>query len=233
MEIVPILVYALVAFFPAALWLTFFLREDDHAEPISLLTKTFLLGAAMSVPALLVQMFFERMIGDRTAVMFLSMFLFAGVEELAKFLGAYSAVLGRPEFDEPIDGMIYLIVAGLGFATVENVFVLSSFYNATSLVEMLGAGQALILRLIGATLLHTLASALAGYYWAHGIVAGESKRFIVVGLVVATLVHGIFNYLIYIWQFSNLLLPSLFLVGITFFVLSDFEKIKREGGREV
>ncbi len=217
-----------LAFLPALIWLAFFLREDDHGEPASLIIKTFIYGAIMSVPALLVQLILEKEISGIPGMFFVAMFLYSVIEEALKFWGAYASVRWLPDFDEPIDGMIYMVVAGLGFATIENIFVLSSFFGVSGLHEIAGAGQALLLRLIGATLLHTLASALIGYYWAHGIVKKEEWRFIIIGLVIASIVHGIFNYLVYVMQDTNLLVPSLFLVSVTFFVLNDFEKIRRE-----
>lgn len=235
MVILSILASIIFAFFPALLWLAFFLREDDHQEPAGLVIKTFLYGAIMSIPALLIQLFFEKSIGGFPSALIITMFLYAVIEEVFKFWGAYSSVRRRPDFDEPIDGMIYLIIAGLGFATVENIFVLSTFFGAAGFHELAGAGQALLLRLIGATLLHTLASALIGYYWALGIVEKRERRYLFIGLVVASIVHGIFNYLVYLMQNTNLLVPSLFLVGVTFFVLNDFEKLRHidEGGNVV
>ncbi len=216
------------AFLPALIWLAFFLREDDHGEPSGLIIKTFIYGAIMSVPALLTQLLIERGMSGVPGILFVTMFLYAVIEEVLKFWGAYASVRWLPDFDEPVDGMIYLIIAGLGFATVENIFVLSTFFGASGFHELVGAGQALLLRLIGATLLHTLASALIGYYWARGIIKKLEWRYILIGLAVASVVHGIFNMLVYIMQNTNLLVPSLFLVSVTFFVLNDFEKIKRE-----
>ena len=45
-------------------------------------------------------------------------------EEVAKYLIIKIRILRDPEFDEPIDAMIYMIIAGLGFAALENILVL-------------------------------------------------------------------------------------------------------------
>ncbi|MFA6407590.1 MAG: PrsW family glutamic-type intramembrane protease [Candidatus Paceibacterota bacterium] len=224
MEITPILFSLVGALLPAFLWLFFFLKEDTHPEPRARLVKTFFFGALMSVPALVLQVFFENSFGGR-AVSFVALtFLFSAIEETAKFLGAYGAVRRSIDFDEPIDAMIYMLVAGLGFATVENLFIIGSAIHPGGVFVM---GETLIFRFIGATLLHTLSSALVGYYWARGIKEREEKYFVVLGLLVATIVHGIFNSLVYEFQTINLLIPSLFLVGVSFFVFKDFEKLKK------
>lgn len=215
-----------IALLPALIWLTLFLREDEHPEPPKLLIKIFMLGMLASVPALTFQLLIQKIVSDTTITFASTMFLFAASEELFKFFGAYSVAHKNPDFDEPVDAMIYMIVAGLGFASVENLFVVGSLvgsFNGGGIVEM---GQALFLRLVGATLLHTLASALIGYYWAKGVMKKEEARFIIVGLFVAFIVHGLFNYFVREFEDVNVLIPTLFLVGASFFVFSDFEKLK-------
>jgi RsiW-degrading membrane proteinase PrsW (M82 family) len=77
---------------------------------------------------------------------------------------------------------------------------------------------------VGATLLHTLTSAVAGYYWAVSIRDFRATRFIFIGLLVATGLHAFFNYLIITW--GNPLYTLVFVCFIAFFVLNDFEKLK-------
>jgi RsiW-degrading membrane proteinase PrsW (M82 family) len=87
----------------------------------------------------------------------------------------------------------------------------------------------IVLRFVGATLLHALSSGLLGYYWAKGKMKSKPKQFIFIGLLVATLIHFGFNYLILIFQNVDLLLyPSLFLVGSSFFLLKDFQQLRFE-----
>jgi RsiW-degrading membrane proteinase PrsW (M82 family) len=44
----------------------------------------------------------------------------ATIEEICKYNAAYHGGLKRPENDEAVDDMIYLIAAALGFASIEN-----------------------------------------------------------------------------------------------------------------
>ena len=44
------------------------------------------------------------------------------IEEIAKILPFIFVVLRFPEFDEPIDGIIYASFIGLGYAAVENIY---------------------------------------------------------------------------------------------------------------
>lgn len=232
----------LVAFIPAFAWFFFFLKEDIHPEPRRLLTYTFGLGALASVPVLGFQIVYQGVASAASANPAVFIVGFALIEEIFKFLAAYFAVRRDPAFDEPIDAMIYMVVAALGFATVENVFIagdaISALRAGESFLSSSGLFSTLILRFVGATLLHALASGLVGYYWARGRallrpapVAGRDAGAVggplVFGLAIATAVHAVFNYLVYTFQATNILYPSLFLVFAAFFVLSDFERLKR------
>lgn len=252
MEIVNALVALAAAFAPALVWFFFFLREDVHPEPRRLIAKVFLVGALATVPTFAVQSGADWFFGGAFVPLVVTL---AFLEEFFKFFAAYLAVRKHPAFDEPIDAMIYMVAASLGFATVENVFVAGSAYPlSASLGAMLLAGGALTTltyRFIGATLLHVLASSLLGYAWARGLVPFEAGRptpavaaslagrprtgwerrrlwaFVTLGLVIATVVHTAFNFLIYRFEQENLLVPTLFLMVAGFFVLADFEKVKK------
>lgn len=255
MEIANVFIVLLAAFAPALVWLLFFLREDAvHPEPRRLIAKVFAAGALASIPTFLVQSGFDALLRGEFVVLVI---LLALVEEFFKFGAAWLVVRRDRAFDEPLDAMIYMVVASLGFATVENVFITGSAYPlSASLGAFLVAGGALTTltyRFLGATLLHVLASSLLGYAWARGLVPFEAGRpkvavaaplagrprtgwerkklwsSVMFGLVIATAVHAAFNFLIYRFQYENLLVPTLFLLVAGFFVLADFEKVKKLG----
>lgn len=117
------------------LWLLFVRRFDRaHPEPMWLVTATFFLGSVSTVPAGLLEYGFTRLspwldpslvtFGGQLFAFPLAFAVFTLVvglsEEGAKRLAAHFAVR-RPEFDEPVDGIVYGIVASLGFAAAENV----------------------------------------------------------------------------------------------------------------
>ena len=222
---------------PSFAWLFFYLKEDPRPEPKKLIALTFLAGAVFGFFALLVETgldcgyakfqnldCFARRDSAFTAAPFL-VIAFALVEEMAKFGAAYFTVRKKSAFDEPVDAMIYTTVAALGFAALENLGAISQ--ASKSLVEG-NIFAVTSLRFIGATLLHALASALAGYFWAKSIREFGAKRFIFLGILLATLLHIVFNYLIIIY--GNPIYVIIFLSIVGFFTLNDFEKLK---GRKV
>lgn len=229
--VVPVLILGLL---PGFVWLAFYLQEDrKKPEPKKLLVLSFLSGAAVTIPAVGLEILVRdglRYSGviDYGVISFLGLSL---VEEVMKFSAAYFVIHKSREFDEPIDAMIYLVTAALGFATAENIAVNSGLLSAFDPSEL--AATSIIFgdvfdvttrRFIGATLLHSLSSGIVGYYWALGIFKKKTLKFIIAGLLIATLLHAIFNYLII--KNVGIIFPTLFLALIAFFVLNDFEKLK-------
>lgn len=219
-----VIIFVLLGFLPSFAWLFFFLKEDIHPEPKKMIAKVFIWGALITSVAILVQYLFRYLLGTIGIgqYQFVSFLLFGIIEEVLKFWAAYSVVKKSPFFDEPMDAMIYMITAALGFALVENVVVVSGIKIASEAIGVL------IFRFVGATLLHALSSAIVGYYWALSIIKKKTNNvssMLFWGLIVASVLHGIFNYLIMMFR-EAMIYPIIFLIIIALFVFWDFEKIK-------
>lgn len=200
---------------PSFAWLIFFLKEDVHPEPKKMIAKVFMAGALTTIFVAAIQFSLQKIFVSFSA----SFFVFAIIEETFKFLAAYLIIKKSRFFNEPVDAMIYMITAALGFAIVENIAVALSTSN---IQEAIGA---MTLRFIGATLLHALTSGIVGYYWAKSLIVHRSS-FIVYGIIYASLLHMIFNYLILISKEQILIYPTIFLIIVALLVFWDFEKIK-------
>lgn len=215
-----------LGFIPTLIWLIFFLKEDNHPEPRSLILKTFILGGFSAFFALFLEILLKNPLEKiiftlpRLVEENLSVFLVFGiVEELVKFLFVYLLVRRNTYFDEPIDAMVYMVTGALGFATTENLLLVFS-NNPDSVFSTI------LFRFIGANLLHALSSAIVGHYWARGIRFNLEGKFVFAGLLLASIFHVIFNYLVF--KFSDFLIyPIAFLIILGFFVLYDFEELKK------
>lgn len=215
---------------PSFAWLIFFLKEDNHPEPKKLIVKVFLAGAFITLAAVTIQFAFLKIFNQYATSEhgLLPFFAYASIEEIFKFLAAYFVVRKSKYFDEPIDAMIYMITSALGFAAVENILAAVNMIDSRGIDGVFGL---LVLRFIGATLLHALSSGIFGYYWAKSrVVLIENTSIfkgliLVKGMIIAVILHTFFNYLILV---SNrvFIVPTIFLVIIALFVFSDFEKIK-------
>ncbi len=223
---------------PSFAWLVFFLKEDTHPEPKKMIARAFIGGVFAAVFAVGFQLVLKNLFQSFQIDDYhpLSFFSFGFVEEILKFLAAYLIIRKSRFFDEPIDAMIYMITVALGFAMLENIAIMS---NMNALSEALSV---ITLRFVGATLLHALSSGLVGYYWAKAIILSrglkpqteppfrlyglQSRVLIFKGIVFATLLHTIFNYLILISK-DIAIYPLILLTIAALFVFWDFEKIKQ------
>ena len=226
-----------LGFVPSLIWLNFYFREDCHPEPKSLLTKVFLMGIIVSPLAILLQLLLVKCEGMSSLKSFCLPFGFlqpnsveffmwsAFVEELIKFYAIKLVILNNPEFDEPIDALIYMMAAALGFAAIENTLIVFQTTPDGVAVTI----NTLILRFIGATLLHALASGLLGYFLAISwFFQHHRKKLIVIGLLMATLFHFTFNIVIFSFegQITALLYTTSLLLGMAFLVSILFDRLK-------
>lgn len=220
------LVFILLGLLPSFVWLVFYLREDfKHPEPKKLILLAFLAGGLVTAFVLQFQIWLNNWLPTIGVEPYspMALFLLAGVEEVFKFLAVYLFISRRKEFDEPLDAMIYMIVAALGFAAMENV---ASIFQTVNSNVNIGPVETTILRFVGATLLHSLTSGLVGYYWGAAMLKKSGYTSAIIGsLFIATLLHTIFNYLII--RYEVISMPITLLVFIGFFILNDFEKLKK------
>lgn len=107
------------------------------------------------------------------------------LEELFKLLPFLMIIFCFKKFDERVDGIIYASIIALGFASFENLHYLLYL-----------RGFSLFGRAIASPLTHTIFSAIWGYKI--GIARLTKRNFqksMITGLVMASLFHGLFDFL--------------------------------------
>jgi RsiW-degrading membrane proteinase PrsW (M82 family) len=188
---VALLIAVLGGILPALLWLAFWLMEDRcDPEPKRFIFFCFIAGM-VAVPLVLpLEQQAAHYVGGNQLLL-----VWAAIEELFKFGAAYLAALRFRVFDEPLDGVIYLVTAALGFSALENVFFLISPAGGTDMLRTIVTGD---LRFIGASLLHTLASATIGISLALSFYksAGIRRLAALGGVILAVALHTLFNFFI-------------------------------------
>lgn len=190
---VSVLFAALGGILPALLWLSFWLLEDRcQPEPKRYIIASFLLGM-LAVPLVLPV---ERQAMEYFAAGSLGLlFVWALAEEAFKFIAAYLGGLRWAAFDEPLDAIIYMVTAALGFSALENSLFLWTSLLHGDLLRTIITGD---LRFIGATLLHTLSSATIGIALAlsYSSPARVRRLFAIGGVILAVSLHTLFNFFI-------------------------------------
>ena len=208
---------------PTLLWLCFWLMEDKaHPEPKAIIALAFI-GGAVAVP---MAFFFENIVTHYFAIgSIITIVLWAFIEEALKFGGAYVTALRRKENDEPVDNMIYLITAALGFAALENALFLLTPLSQGGVVDSLATGN---LRFIGSTLLHVISSSIVGIALAYAFckTPGKKALYAFAGVILATLLHTLFNF--FILNTGNNLFATFGVVwALSIVLFLFFEKVKR------
>jgi RsiW-degrading membrane proteinase PrsW (M82 family) len=189
----------LMAGIPAALWLGFFYLQDRHEpEPKHFVVGVAVLGAMAAAPLAdfvifqaappvpmaqhsLSELGFDRIL-HAVAIVGLS-------QELCKYAVVRYTIYMSPEFDEPMDGVVYMTAVGAGFAVWVNYHRLQDLGHEVFLST--GAAQAVI-----TTLAHASFAGVLGYVMGRARFTRRSApvrgALILAGLLGAAILNGQF-----------------------------------------
>lgn len=219
------LVYALLGgILPALFWLWFWTREDKiHPEPRIRILLSFLGGMVAVILVYPLQKIAVAYFGEVNSS---TIFSWAVIEEFAKYFMVALIALHSRDFDEPMDGMIYLITTALGFAALENtLFILNPLLTGESFKSIITGNE----RFIGATLLHVVCSGLIGFYVGLEFYNSKIKKMIwrVIGISIAITLHAMFNLFIIYENGEKTFLVFSVLWIFVLVILLLFERIKK------
>lgn len=197
-----------IAVLPSLVWLFFYLKEDLHPEPKSWIFIVFLLGVSVSPLVIFLESMLKNLLAyfsfsfpafltTFSPTFYLVILIAPIIEELAKYGVVHLALNRNLVLDEPIDGMVYLIISALGFAAIENVVAIFAFVNIEDVGFVFSTINLASLRFFSAVALHALSSGIVGYFFAKYYFSKKKKvHFIFQGLVFAVILHGLYNFLI-------------------------------------
>ena len=187
-------------------------RQDRHEkEPRLLLLASFFWGCVSTVPAGWFQGFFKGMehTNSLLSVGIFSFFIVAFSEELSKFIFLRFHAYKKDAFNEPMDGIVYAVMVAMGFATIENV--LYSFGNH-------GGYSTALARALTAVPAHASFAVLMGAYVGLAKFVPEKRNaYMVLGVGLAVLFHGLYDFFLIQKSFAGLGFLSIvtLVVGIT------------------
>lgn len=198
-------VFVLLSVIPALAIVVYVWGTDvTIREPVPMLVVTFMLGVLFAGFAALLNTITLPVFGV-VPVVGLALFFFVvvgPVEETVKWLAVRLYAYRSRRFNAVLDGAVYGAVAGLGFATIENMVFIGGRY--LEVVQAGSVGMSPLEAVVPITAARTLAgpghvlySAYAGYYLGLAKFNPDNAGPIIVkGLLVAALVHAAYNTLV-------------------------------------
>ena len=180
------------AILPAVLLMGFMLwRDKQQPEPISWLLRGFFMGVLSAFGAICITAPLSALglapggYSNMLEATWYSFFMAAIPEEVSKLFFLWLLLRRNPYFDEHLDGVVYAVCVGLGFAALENIMYL---FNAGD--GWIGVAVARGLLSVPG---HFFFAVLMGYYYSmvhfgHHV---NRNRLLVIGAPV--LAHGIYD----------------------------------------
>lgn len=169
-----------------------YLKDKHEPEPTHLLVISFLYGLASVVVTLVIsfplELFFTLKEDDVVHLFGKAFFMVALVEEFSKFVFVRFILYPNKNFNEPFDGIVYAVMVGMGFATLENIFYVFQFGWTTGIVRVFTAVPA-----------HATFAVLMGYFLGKAkFLHAREGIYSVLALLTATVFHGAYDYFLFI-----------------------------------
>ncbi len=176
-----------------ALAIMIYLIDRYDREPIWLLIKTFLGGALVVIPTIFLQTFLSafNVFSGLLGIAYISFVIAGFSEEFLKRIVVMKVAFNHPSFDERLDGIVYCVIASLGFATIENIMYVVFRYPEVAHVGLF--------RAILSVPAHMLFGITMGYYLSLAKFCFDDKtklRFYRKSLVMPMMLHGTFNFIL-------------------------------------
>ncbi|MFA7662927.1 MAG: PrsW family glutamic-type intramembrane protease [Patescibacteria group bacterium] len=218
------IIWLVISLLPSLFWIWFFIRYDwEKPEPPKIIFKVFILAIIFSSIVLLfrylgwTQIFegiFANLLLNQLFYLFILVAFFEeGIKFLAVIVGAYF----NKAYDEHLDGIIYGVTAGLGVAAFENFMSVVAF-----------GGRAVLFRFATSTLMHALVGGIMGYFMAKAKFERKNKICIFEGLIVAVILHGVYNYVLKFQNQFGLIYLSLVLIAMFVLLMILIKKAKHK-----
>ena len=187
--------YIAIAIAPGiAICLFIFYKDIYNREPGLNLIVSFFLGCAAIFPAIIFeQRFSYTNNGTVTGVAIFSYAVVAFSEEFSKFLGLRFYAYNKRSFDEPLDGIVYSVMVGMGFATLENLMYVLKYAE-------IGQGLRVgIKRMFLSVPAHGCFAVLMGYFVGKAKFDPKNSFWLMLaGLLAAIFFHGTFDFFLFV-----------------------------------
>ncbi len=228
---VNIVLYGTVIY-ASLLWAALLYRifsDKDQSASLSILVFLFTCFIGFGILKLLIgiipditeklitsNLFFLKLIGH--------IFIVGIREEFIKIIPILLLATIIKKINKPLDGLVYGMMSGIGYAAAENVYYV---YNTIEMAQLNQSSPILpvinnIIRLASLTFVHICFTGIFGYFI--GLAKIEKNKWLklfFIGLIISSLLHGIFNTLIEINIFLAILISAFTFTILMAYVLKS------------
>ena len=194
-----------------------YFKDKYEKEPLSLIIKCFFWGMLTVIPPIIIETMGSSFSPDKTNniySIFLYSFAFVGFsEEFSKYLLLRIYPFRKKDFNEPFDGIVYAVAISMGFATFENIFYVIEGGIGTGLVRIFTAVPA-----------HGAFAVIMGFYVGLAKFKQNHFGYLFIGVLMATLAHGAYDF--FIMQNDYPALKLLTLVCLIIIIILSFRAMK-------
>jgi len=183
---------------PAIAIMAFVYARDVHdREPFGVLLMSFFWGCFSVVPAIILETILPGLVPGSSGSGILSIAIYTFViiafsEEFSKYIFLRYYSYRKRSFNEPFDGIIYMVMVGMGFATIENLMYV--FGADTPQNQWATAGM----RAITAVPAHASFAIVMGYYAGLAKFSKDKeKQLLMQGILYATILHGFYDFFLF------------------------------------
>ncbi|WP_143310381.1 PrsW family intramembrane metalloprotease [Chitinophaga vietnamensis] len=205
-----------------AISLLFYKLDKYDREPVGLLLRCFLLGMVCVILPLFIQGYATSVLGlhenDGTIVGTAAFaYGIVGVsEELAKFLVLRFYAYPKKDFNEPMDGIVYAVMIGMGFATLENIAYVARFGVGTGVARMFLSVPA-----------HATFAVLMGYYAGLAkFIPAQREALLLRAFTIAVFFHGTYDF--FLFTGNSILLLGASVITLLFAVRLSIKAIRKD-----
>ncbi len=176
-----------------AICLFIYLKDKYNKEPVGLLIGSFFMGVLAIIPAVVIQLALtrpvEEIMGEGVFYTAVFSYLIVGLsEEGSKFLAIRFVPYRRKAFDDPFDGIVYAVMVGMGFATLENIGYVMEHGVGTGILRMFLSVPA-----------HATFAVLMGYHM--GLAKFDRvnrSKYMILAIFWPVFFHGTFDFFLFV-----------------------------------
>lgn len=192
-----------------AISLYIYLKDRHEREPLWLLLISFIYGAVSPFITYYVSKPIENFLvlqeEDMIDQLINAFFKVALIEETCKFLFIRFVLYKNKNFNEPFDGIVYSVMVGMGFASLENIFYVLNYGLQTGLFRMFTAVPA-----------HATFAILMGYFLGKAkFIHHQEWSYSLLALLTAIFFHGLYDFF---WFIS--FAPGLWIFAIVSLIIA-------------